>query len=42
MAALRKQPDIAMGNIVGSNIYNVVAILGVGGAIASPISGEGV
>ena len=42
MAAWRRQPDIAMGNIVGSNIYNMAAILGVGGAIASPISGEGV
>ncbi len=42
MAAWRKQPDIAIGNIVGSNIYNILAILGVSGALASPLDGEGV
>jgi cation:H+ antiporter len=31
MAALRKQTDVAFGNIVGSNIYN---ILGIGGVTA--------
>lgn len=31
MAALRKEPGVAFGNIVGSNIYN---ILGIGGATA--------
>ena len=31
MAAIRKQGDVAFGNIVGSNIYN---ILGIGGATA--------
>ncbi|SMX43108.1 calcium/sodium antiporter [Maliponia aquimaris] len=31
MAALRRQADVAFGNIVGSNIYN---ILGIGGATA--------
>jgi cation:H+ antiporter len=31
MAALRKQTDVAFGNIIGSNIYN---ILGIGGATA--------
>lgn len=31
MAALRRQTDVAFGNIVGSNIYN---ILGIGGATA--------
>ena len=31
MAALRKQSEVAFGNIVGSNIYN---ILGIGGATA--------
>lgn len=29
IAALRKHSDIAVGNIVGSNIYNVLGILGV-------------
>lgn len=36
MAALRKHSDIAFGNIVGSNIYNVLGILGVT-AIVKPI-----
>ena len=29
IAALRKQPDVAFGNIVGSNIYNTLGILGI-------------
>ena len=37
LAALRKQPDIAVGNIVGSNVFNILGILGVT-AIVSPIS----
>jgi cation:H+ antiporter len=36
MAAIRKQDDVALGNVVGSNIYNIMAILGVT-AIISPI-----
>jgi cation:H+ antiporter len=28
VAALRKQPDISIGNIVGSNIFNILSILG--------------
>jgi cation:H+ antiporter len=36
LAALRRQPDIAFGNIVGSNIYNILGILGVT-AIVEPI-----
>jgi len=28
VAALRKQPDISVGNILGSNIFNVLGILG--------------
>ncbi len=28
MAALRKQPEIAVGNIIGSNIFNLLGILG--------------
>lgn len=36
MASLRKQGDIAFGNIVGSNIYNILGILGVT-AIVKPI-----
>jgi cation:H+ antiporter len=29
LAAFRRQPDIAFGNIVGSNIYNILGILGI-------------
>lgn len=36
MASLRKQGDIAFGNIVGSNVYNILGILGVT-AIVKPI-----
>lgn len=28
VAAIRKQPDIAVGNVVGSNIFNILFILG--------------
>lgn len=37
VAAVRKQPDIAIGNIVGSNIFNILAILGLA-AMISPLS----
>jgi len=33
MAALRRQGDLAFGNIVGSNIYNILGILGATGVI---------
>ena len=36
MAAFRKEEDIAVGNILGSNIFNILAILGVAGSI-SPV-----
>ncbi len=36
LAAWRRQPDIAFGNIVGSNIYNIFGILGIT-AIVEPI-----
>jgi len=36
MAALRGQSDIAFGNVVGSNIYNILGILGVT-ALVTPI-----
>lgn len=32
-AALANKPDIALGNVVGSNIANILLIVGVGGAI---------
>src|SRR5690606_7167774 len=37
IAAVRGQTEVALGNIIGSNIYNVLGILGVT-AILSPIS----
>lgn len=33
VAALRKQADIAVGNVVGSNIFNILGILGITAAI---------
>ena len=33
VAAFRRQPDIAVGNIVGSNIFNILGILGAAGAV---------
>lgn len=41
VAAVRKQPDIAIGNIVGSNIFNILAILGMASMIV-PISAPGI
>ena len=29
MAALRKQADVALGNVIGSNIFNLFAIVGI-------------
>lgn len=36
MAAIKKQADVAYGNIIGSNIYNILGILGVT-ALIQPI-----
>lgn len=33
VAAIKKRSDIAIGNVVGSNIFNILLILGVAGAI---------
>jgi cation:H+ antiporter len=41
VAALRGQADMAVGNIIGSNIFNVLCIAGVTGAVA-PFSAENV
>ena len=35
VAALRGQRDIAVGNVVGSNIFNLLAVLGAAGMVAS-------
>lgn len=39
IATLRNERDIAVGNVVGSNIFNVLGILGVASVIA-PLGGE--
>jgi cation:H+ antiporter len=41
VAALRRQPDIAVGNVVGSNIFNILGILGTA-SIATPLSATGI
>ncbi len=40
MAAIRKQSDIAVGNILGSNIFNLCCILGIVSMIAPPSVSE--
>jgi len=40
LAALKRQTDVALGNIIGSNLFNVLAVLGVTSiAIPVPIGG---
>lgn len=34
VASLRGERDIAVGNVVGSNIFNILAVLGVAGSVA--------
>ncbi len=34
MAALRKERDIAVGNVVGSNLFNILGVLGLTAAVA--------
>lgn len=41
VAAFRKQPDIAIGNVVGSNIFNIFAILGIA-SLVSPLHAPGI
>jgi cation:H+ antiporter len=41
MAALRKQADVALGNVIGSNMFNLLAIIGVTAMIGRvPVSAE--
>jgi cation:H+ antiporter len=42
LATIRGERDIAVGNVVGSNIFNIVAVLGLSGLVAPaglPVSG---
>ena len=34
LAALRGERDIAVGNVVGSNIFNILAVLGISASVA--------
>jgi len=36
MAAIRKQADVALGNVIGSNMFNLLAIIGIA-ALVGPI-----
>jgi cation:H+ antiporter len=38
-AALKREPDIALGNVIGSNIFNLLGILGAA-AIVAPLGGN--
>lgn len=43
LAALDGRPDIAIGNVVGSNIFNIVGVLGITAVItAIPVTGSAV
>lgn len=41
VAALRRQPDVAIGNVIGSNIFNLLGILGVASLVA-PLQAPGI
>lgn len=41
VAAYRRQPDIAVGNVVGSNIYNILGVVGITGVLTGPLEGHG-
>ncbi len=34
VAAMKKEPDIALGNVIGSNIFNMLGILGIASMVA--------
>ncbi|MBD3308845.1 sodium:calcium antiporter, partial [candidate division KSB3 bacterium] len=41
VAAFKREADIAIGNIIGSNIFNILCILGVSASI-TPLEGAGI
>jgi cation:H+ antiporter len=41
VAAFRRQADIAVGNVIGSNVFNILCILGLSG-LAAPLSAPGI
>lgn len=41
MAAMRRQADVALGNVVGSNMFNLLAIIGIGSLVGPiPVAAE--
>ena len=42
MSALKSEPDIAVGNVIGSNIFNLLAVLSVPGLVAAPAISDAV
>ena len=41
MAAYRKRADLAIGNAVGSNLFNIMFVLGIA-ALVAPLDGKGI
>lgn len=41
VAAIRKESDIALANVVGSNVFNILMVLGLA-AVVHPIDGKGI
>ncbi|MBN1540989.1 hypothetical protein JW992_02510 [candidate division KSB1 bacterium] len=41
VAALRKNPEIALGNIIGSNIFNILCVMGTA-SFVSPLQCQGI
>jgi len=39
IAAIRRQPDIALGNVIGSNIFNILATLGLSSLVVPMTAG---
>jgi cation:H+ antiporter len=41
MAALRRQADVALGNVIGSNMFNLLGIIGVAALVGDiPVDAE--
>ena len=38
MAAIRRHADVALGNVIGSNMFNLLAIIGIA-SLVGPHSG---
>ena len=41
MAAFRKTPDLGIGTVVGSNLFNIMFVLGIA-ALVAPLDGKGI